>query len=97
MNGSVANATFLALLDWPTSVGRVSPLSPCGWRRRRRGTSGDGSYYVSSRLETLRAFRFYSFVTKKSVEVAAAPPDRRRLVYCADTEANADLVLFELK
>jgi Tol biopolymer transport system component len=67
----------------------------------------DGFCYVNSRLETPRVFRFYSFATKKSIDIAPAPPtlniglsvspDRRRLVYCADTVGNADVLLFELK
>jgi Tol biopolymer transport system component/DNA-binding winged helix-turn-helix (wHTH) protein len=68
----------------------------------------DGFYYnaaVSS--GAMRAFRFYSFATKKSVDIAPAPstinlglavsPDRRRLVYCAENEGNADLILLERK
>jgi Tol biopolymer transport system component/DNA-binding winged helix-turn-helix (wHTH) protein len=65
-----------------------------------------GIYYTGFTTSGLaRAFRFYSFATKRSVDVAPAPatiqlglsisPDRRRLVYCADVEGNADLIMLE--
>lgn len=68
----------------------------------------DGVYYSgSTSLGVTRAFRFYSFETKKSVDIAPAPstiklglsvsPDRRRLAYCAEVEGNADLILLERK
>jgi Tol biopolymer transport system component/DNA-binding winged helix-turn-helix (wHTH) protein len=68
----------------------------------------DGVYYsASTSLGVTRAFRFYSFKTKKSVDIAPAPStiklglsvsaDRRRLAYCADVEGNADLILLERK
>jgi Tol biopolymer transport system component len=68
----------------------------------------DGVYYSgSSSLGVTRAFRFYSFETKKSIDIAPAPstiklglsvsPDRRRLAYCAEVEGNADLILLERK
>jgi Tol biopolymer transport system component len=66
----------------------------------------DGIYYLSSTSAGVaRAFRFYDFATKKSVDVAPAPakiglglsvsPDRRRLAYCAEAEGNADLIMVE--
>jgi hypothetical protein len=62
----------------------------------------DGIYYTGfTSAGVARAFRFYSFATKKSVDVAPAPakirlglsvsPDRRRLAYSAEVEGNADL------
>jgi Tol biopolymer transport system component len=68
----------------------------------------DGIYYSgSTSLGVTRAFRFYSFETKKSIDIAPAPstiklglsvsPDRRRLAYCAEVEGNADLILLERK
>ena len=68
----------------------------------------DGVYYTgSTSLGVARTFRFYSFQTKKSIDIAPAPstiqlglsvsPDRRRLAYCAEVEGNADLVLLERK
>lgn len=68
----------------------------------------DGVYYTgSTSLGVTRAFRFYSFETKKSIDIAPAPstiklglsvsPDRRRLAYCAEVEGNADLILLERK
>lgn len=66
----------------------------------------DGIYYTGFTASGIaRAFRFYSFATKRSVDVAPSPatiqlglsisPDRRRLVYCADVEGNADLIMLE--
>jgi len=66
----------------------------------------DGFYYLSSTSAGVaRAFRFYDFATKKSVDVAPAPakigpglsasPDRRRLAYCAEVEGGADLIMLE--
>ncbi len=66
----------------------------------------DGVYYVSFTTSGMaRAFRFYSFATKKSVDIAPAPatielglsisPDRRSLVYSAYAEGNADLIMLE--
>lgn len=68
----------------------------------------EGIYYSgSTSLGVARAFRFYSFETKKSVDIAPAPstiklglsvsPDRRRVAYCAEVEGNADLILLERK
>ena len=68
----------------------------------------DGIYYSgATRLGAMRAFRFYSFETRRSVDIAPAPstiklglsisPDRKRLAYCADVEGNADLILLERK
>jgi dipeptidyl aminopeptidase/acylaminoacyl peptidase len=68
----------------------------------------EGIYYSgSTSLGVARAFRFYSFETKKSVDIAPAPstiklglsvsPDRSRLAYCAEVEGNADLILLERK
>ena len=68
----------------------------------------DGVYYSGSTgLGVTRAFRFYSFETKRSIDIAPAPstiklglsvsPDRRRLAYCAEVEGNADLILLERK
>jgi Tol biopolymer transport system component len=66
----------------------------------------DGFYYAGFTTSGMvRAFRFYSFATKKSIDVApAAPtielglsisPDRRSLVYSAYAEGNADLIMLE--
>jgi Tol biopolymer transport system component/DNA-binding winged helix-turn-helix (wHTH) protein len=66
----------------------------------------EGVYYAGFTTSgTARAFRFYSFATKKSVDVAPAParielglsisPDRRSLVYSAYAEGNADLIMLE--
>jgi Tol biopolymer transport system component/DNA-binding winged helix-turn-helix (wHTH) protein len=68
----------------------------------------DGIYYTGfTSAGAARAFRFYSFATKKSVDVGPAPakirlglsvsPDRRRLAYCAEVEGNADLIMLELR
>ena len=68
----------------------------------------EGIYYSgSTSLGVARAFRFYSFEAKKSIDIAPAPstiklglsvsPDRRRLAYCAEVEGNADLILLERK
>jgi Tol biopolymer transport system component/DNA-binding winged helix-turn-helix (wHTH) protein len=68
----------------------------------------DGFYYnAGASSGAMRAFRFYSFETKRSVDIAPAPstinlglavsPDRRRLAYCAENEGNADLILLERK
>ena len=68
----------------------------------------DGIYYIGyTSAGIARAFRFYSFATKKSVDVAPAPakiglglsisPDRRRLAYCAQVEGNSDLIMVDLK
>ncbi len=68
----------------------------------------EGIYYSgSTNSGVTRAFRLYSFETKTSVDIAAAPstiklglsvsPDRRRLAYCAEVEGNADLILLERK
>jgi Tol biopolymer transport system component len=68
----------------------------------------DGFYYnAAASSGAMRAFRFYSFETKRSVDIAPAPstinlglavsPDRRRLAYCAENEGNADLILLERK
>jgi Tol biopolymer transport system component len=66
----------------------------------------DGIYYLGfTSAGVARAFRFYNFATKKSVDVAPAPakiglglsvsPDRRQLAYCAEAEGNADLIMLE--
>ena len=68
----------------------------------------DGFYYnAAASSGAMRAFRFYSFETKRSVDIGPAPstinlglavsPDRRRLAYCAENEGNADLILLERK
>jgi hypothetical protein len=68
----------------------------------------DGIYYVGS-LSTgpPRAFRFYSFDTGKSVDIAPSPsnleigltvtPDRHRLAYATKSQGSEDLVQIELK
>jgi Tol biopolymer transport system component/DNA-binding winged helix-turn-helix (wHTH) protein len=66
----------------------------------------DGIYYAGFTTSGIaRAFRFYSFATKKSVDVAPSPtaielglsisPDRRSLVYSASVDGNADLIMLE--
>ncbi len=66
----------------------------------------DGIYYAGFTTSGIaRAFRFYSFATKKSVDVAPSPatielglsisPDRRSLMYSASVEGNADLIMLE--
>ena len=68
----------------------------------------DGIYYSSYDLGgVIRAFRFYSFDSGKSVDIAPAPaslnsgitvtPDRTRLAYSTRSSGNEDLVWIELK
>lgn len=67
-----------------------------------------GIYYNgATNLGVTRAFRFYSFESRKSIDIAAAPAtirlglsvssDRRRLAYCAEVGGTADLILLERK
>jgi hypothetical protein len=68
----------------------------------------DGIYYVSYSPGGLpRAFRFYSFATKQSLNIAPVPasyfgdltvtPDGSRLAYTTETKGNYDLVQLVLK
>jgi Tol biopolymer transport system component len=68
----------------------------------------DGIYYVSYSASRLpRAFSFYSFATKQSLDIAQVPagysgdltvtPDRSRLAYTTETKGNYDLVQLVLK
>jgi len=68
----------------------------------------DGLYYSGSSPTGLRRiFRFYSFDTGKSVEVAPSPsnldlgltvsPDRTRLAYCTKSQGSEDLVQIDFK
>jgi TolB protein len=68
----------------------------------------DGVYYSSfTSAGVARAFRFYSFATRKSVDIApvltkigsglSVSPDRRRLAYCAEVAGNGDLIMLEWK
>ncbi len=68
----------------------------------------DGMYYVGySSIGLPRAFRFYSFETGKSVDVAPSPsnlhvgltvtPDRTRLAYSTTSRGSEDLVQIELQ
>ena len=67
----------------------------------------DGIYYVGYTSGGLpKAFRFYSFESAKSVDIAPAPPDlylglavspdRTRLVYATEKHGDQDLVQLEL-
>jgi hypothetical protein len=69
---------------------------------------GDGIYYAGCASTGLpRAFRFYSFSTGKSVDIAPSPPnlnlglsvtpDRSRLAYATKSQGSEDLVEIELK
>jgi hypothetical protein len=68
----------------------------------------DGIYYVGdSSIGLPRAFRFYSFDTGKSVDVAPSPinldlgltitPNRTRLAYSTKSRGSEDLVQIEFK
>ena len=68
----------------------------------------DGIYYTGCASTGLpRAFRFYSFSTGKSVDIAPSPPnldvgltvtrDRTRLAYATKSQGSEDLVQIELK
>ena len=68
----------------------------------------DGIYYAGCASTGLpRAFRFYSFSTGKSVDIAPSPPnldlgltvtpDRTRLAYSTKSQGSEDLVQIELK
>ena len=67
----------------------------------------DGVYYSSfTSAGIARSFRFYSFATMTSVDIAPASkigsglsvsPDRRRLAYCAEVAGNGDLIMLEWK
>ena len=68
----------------------------------------DGIYYVAcTSTGQPRAFRFYSFATGQSVDIAATPPnyhadlsvtpDRTRLAYTTTEKGKHDLVQFDLK
>lgn len=68
----------------------------------------DGIYYVGRASTGLsRAFRFYSFSTGESVDIAPSPPnldlgltvtpDRTRLAYATKSQGGEDLVEIELK
>ncbi len=68
----------------------------------------DGIYYTGYSTTGLpRAFRFYSFSTGKSVDIAPSPanldlgltvnPDRTQLAYSTKSQGNEDLVQIELK
>lgn len=67
----------------------------------------DGIYYVGHSSDGLpKAFRFYSFESGKSVDIAPAPPnlqlglaispDRTRLVYAVEKPSAQDLIQLEL-
>jgi Tol biopolymer transport system component len=90
---SIANVEEQLVEDYVPPFGGIYPVE-------------DGVYYsASTSLGVTSAFRFYSFETKKSVDIAAAPstiklglsisPDRRQLAYCAEVEGNADLILLQ--
>lgn len=93
--GDVAkNPEHLLIADYQTPWGGFDPVS-------------DGIYYVGqSSLGLPRAFRFYSFTTGRSVDVAPAPTnldigitvtsDRTRLLYCTKS-GGSDLVQVELQ
>jgi len=66
------------------------------------------SYYVGDDFDGLpRAFRFYSFGSRKSVDVAPSPtnlsmgltvtPDRTRLAYSTKSRGSEDLVQIEFQ
>lgn len=68
----------------------------------------DGIYYVGyTPTGQLRAFRFYSFVSGQSVDIAPTPPDyyadlaitpdRKRLAYTTAAKGSEDLVQLDLK
>jgi len=68
----------------------------------------DGVYYTSfTSAGMARSFRFYSFATRKSTDIApvltkigeglSVSPDRRRLAYCAEQAGNGDLIMLERK
>lgn len=67
----------------------------------------DGIYYVGYSSDGLpKAFRFYSFESRKSVDIAPAPPnlqlglavspDRTKLVYAVEKQGAQDLIQLEL-
>ena len=67
----------------------------------------DGIYYVGcTPTGQPRAFRFYSFASGQSVDIAPTPPnyagdlavtpDRRRLAYTTEARASQDLVQLDL-
>ena len=68
----------------------------------------DGIYYVGCNSDGIpRMFRFYSFDTGKSVDVAPSPtnlalgltvtPDRTRLAYATVSRGSEDLVQIDLQ
>jgi hypothetical protein len=68
----------------------------------------DGIYYVASTpTGEPRAFRFYSFASGQSVDIAPTPPnysddlvvapDRSRIAYTTTTKGSQDLVQLDLK
>jgi hypothetical protein len=68
----------------------------------------DGIYYVGYTPSGLpRAFRFYSFASGQSVDIAPTPPnfigdltvtpDRTRLAYTTQAKAGQDLVQLDLR
>ena len=89
------NAETLLIEDYVAVLARFAPVD-------------DGIYYVGSTpTGEPRAFRFYSFASGQSVDIAPTPPnyagdisvapDRRRLAYTAEAKGSQDLLQLELK
>jgi Tol biopolymer transport system component/DNA-binding winged helix-turn-helix (wHTH) protein len=89
------NPEYLLVADYRTPWGGFYPVD-------------DGIYYAGDDSDGLpRAFRFYSFDTRKSVDVAPSPtnlsvgltvtPDRTRLAYSTKSRGSEDLVQIEFQ
>jgi hypothetical protein len=89
------NPEYLLVADYRSPWGGFYPVN-------------EGIYYVSADSDGLpRAFSFYSFDTRKSVDVAPTPanlslgltvtPDRTQLAYSIRSRGNEDLVQIEFQ
>ncbi len=96
LSGDAANNPETRLLeDYVPPFGRFAPVN-------------DGIYYVGcTPTGQPRAFRFYSFASGRSVDIAPTPPnyyadisvspDRSRLAYTTEAKGSQDLVQLDLK